>query len=57
MQTKRLKFILKQDKFTSTNVLQRNMKIVKVADVHICNTLDAVNDMASNRVPEIFKKI
>ena len=58
MQTKLLEFILKHDKFTATNVLQRYMKISKVADVHIhvCNTLDAVNDMASNRCPEILKK-
>ena len=55
MQNKLLKLILKLDKFTSTNVLYRNMKILKIADVHVCNTLGVVNEMGSNRCPEIFK--
>ena len=55
MQNKLLKLILKLDKFTSTNVLHRNMKILKISDVHVCNTLGVVNEMGSNRCPEIFK--
>ena len=55
MQNKLLKLIWKLDKFTSTNVLHRNMKILQIADVHICNTLGVVNKMGSNRCPEIFK--
>ena len=47
--------ILKLYKFTSTNELHRNMKILKRADVHVCNTLGVVNGMGSNRCPEIFK--
>ena len=27
-----------------------------IADVHVCNTLGVVNEMGSNRCPEIFKK-
>ena len=55
MQNKLLKLILKLDKFTSTHVLHRNMKILKIADVHVCNTLGVVNEMGSNRCSEIFK--
>ena len=55
MQNKLKKLILKLDKFTSTNVLHKNMKILKIADVHVCNTLGVVNEMGSNRCPEIFK--
>ena len=55
MQNKLLKLILKLDKLTPTNVLHRNMKILKIADVHVCNTLGVVNEMGSNRCPEIFK--
>ena len=57
MQNKLLKLILKLDKFTSTNVLHRNMKILKIADAHVCNTLGVLNEMGSNRCPEIFKII
>ena len=55
MQNKLLKFILKLDKCSSTNVLHRNMKILKIADVHVCNTLGVVHEMDSKRCPEIFK--
>ena len=32
------------------------MKLLKIADVQICNTSVAINDVASNRCPNIFKK-
>ena len=31
------------------------MNILKIADVHVYNTLGVVNEMGSNRCPEIFK--
>ena len=32
------------------------MKILKIADVHVCDTLAVVNEMGSKRWPQIFKK-
>ena len=57
MQNKFWKLILVLDKCTSTNVLHKNMKILKIADVHVpvCNTLGVVNEISSNRCHEIFK--
>ena len=44
---------MKLDKCKSTNVL--HMKILKIVDVHVCNTSGVVNEMDSNRCPQIFK--
>ena len=33
----------------------QEQEIPKIADVHVCNTLGVINEMGSNRCPEIFK--
>ena len=38
-----------------TNDLHKNIKILKIDDIHKCNTLGIINEMVSDRCPVIFK--
>ena len=47
--------VLKLDRLMPINDLHKNMKILKIDDIHKCNTLGLVNEMVSDRCPAIFR--
>ena len=55
IQNKLLKMVLKLDRLMPTNDLYRIIKILKIDDIHKCNTLGIVNEMVSDRCPAIFR--
>ena len=55
IQNKLLKMVLKLDRLMPTNDLHKNIKILKIDDIHKCNTLGLVNEMVSDRCPAIFR--
>ena len=55
IQNKLLKMVLKLDRLMPTNDLHKNIKILKIDDIHRCNTLGLVNEMVSDRCPAIFR--
>ena len=56
IQSKLLKMVLKLDRLMPNNNLHKNMKILKIDDIHKCNTLGLVNEMVTDRCPAIFRK-
>ena len=55
IQNKLLKMVLKLDRLMPTNDLHKNIYILKIDDIHKCNTLGLVHKMVSNRCPAIFR--
>ena len=55
IQNKLLKMVLKLDRLMPTNDLHKNIKILKIDDIHTCNTLGLVNEMVGDRCPAIFR--
>ena len=55
IQNKLLKMVLKLDRLMPTNDLHKNIKILKIVDIHKCNTLGLVKEMVSDRCPAIFR--
>ena len=55
IQNKLLKMVLKLDRLMPTNDLHKNIKILKIDDIHQCNTLGLVNEMVSDRCAAVFR--
>ena len=54
LQNKLLKLMLKLDRRTSTNILHRNLALLKVADIHTVSVLCFVNNCRGARCSETF---
>ena len=55
LQNKLMKMLLKLDRRTSTNHLNKMLNICKVNDIYVCCLLNFVNDVLCGRCPDVFK--
>ena len=56
MQNKLLKLLLQMDRLTPTNILHKNLNILKINDLYKCSILSFVNDTQIGKCPRIFEK-
>ena len=54
MQNKLLKLLLKWDRRTPTDLVHKELSLLKIDDVHIAKVLSFVNECRSCRVPDMF---
>ena len=54
MQNKLLKLLLKWDRRTPTDLVHKELSLLKIDDIHIAKVLFIVNECRSCRVPDIF---
>ena len=56
MQNKLLKLLLQLDILTATNILHKNLNILKINDLYKCSIMSFVNDTQVGKYPKIFEK-
>ena len=56
MQNKLLKLLLQLDRLTPTNILHKNLNILKINDLYKCSILSFVNNTQIGKCPRIFEK-
>ena len=56
MQNKLLKLLLQLDRLTPTNILHKNLNILKINDLYKCSILSFINDTQIGKCPRIFEK-
>ena len=56
MQSKLLKLLLQLDRLTPTNILHKNLNILKISDLYRCSILSFVNDILIGKCTRIFEK-
>ena len=54
MQNKLLKLLLKWDRRTPTDLVHKELSLLKIDDIHIAKVLSFVNECRSCRVPDMF---